>query len=171
MRNYRQLIPVLVVFLFLFLHLFYAPEIFPSEEFKCDYQTVTKVIDGDTFEYSDGVKVRLIGVDTPETNDPREGVQWFGSEAAKKLKELVLGRKVCLMQERDRTQEIDKYGRLLRYAWLEDFFVNAELIRQGYGFAYTKYPFQYMENFQKLRRINPMLKPAAEIRQYARKTP
>ena len=152
MRNYRQLIPVLAASLFLFLHLFYASEIFPSEEFKCDYQTVTKVIDGDTFKYAGGVKVRLIGVDTLETNDPRESVQWFGTEAAQKLKEWIDGRNVCLRKERNSLSDRDKYGRLLRYVWKGDFFVNAELVRQGYGFAYTKYPFQYMEDFQKYER-------------------
>lgn len=137
-----------------------------SEISKCDFQTVSKVIDGDTFTLSDGTKVRLIGVDTPETVDPRKDVQWFGGEASRKLKEWVEGEKVCLKQEQDKTQNLDKYGRLLRYAWkytsdkdaenddkgLKGFFVNAELIKQGYGFAYTKYPFQYMDDFRKYER-------------------
>lgn len=134
-----------------------------SEIAKCDYQTVPKVIDGDTFKLSDGTKVRLIGVDTPETLDPRKDVHWYGREASKKLKEWIEGKTVCLKQDQDKTQNLDKYGRLLRYAWkytsekdaendskgLNGFFVNAELIRQGYGFAYTKYPFQYLDEFRK----------------------
>ena len=137
-----------------------------SEISKCDYQTVSKVIDGDTFMLADGTKVRLIGVDTPETVDPRKDVHWYGREASKKLKEWVEGKAVCLKQDQDKTQNLDKYGRLLRYAWkytsekdaendskgLNGFFVNAELIRQGYGFAYTKYPFQYMDDFRKYER-------------------
>ncbi|MBI5195074.1 MAG: thermonuclease family protein [Nitrospirae bacterium] len=141
-------IAVFILSLFIFTESLCASSAGGNNPEQCDYQTVTKVIDGDTFEYSKGVKVRLIGVDTPETVDPRKDIQWFGTEAGKKLRELILGRKVCLKQERDRTQDIDKYGRLLRYAWLEDFFVNAEIIRQGYGFVYTKYPFQYMEDFK-----------------------
>lgn len=115
----------------------------------CNYHIVSGVIDGDTFELPDGVKVRLIGVDTPETVDPREDVQWFGREAAKKLKEWISGKRICLKRDRDKTQDIDKYGRLLRYVWKERFFVNAELIKQGYAFAFTVYPFQYLEDFRK----------------------
>ncbi len=130
---------------------------------ECNFQTVSRVIDGDTFELSNGNKVRLIGVDTPETNDPRTDVQWFGREASKKLKEWIEGKKVCLREDIDKTYGADKYGRLLRYAWkypadriapyktgsAGDFFVNAELIKQGYGFAYTRYPFKYLEDFKK----------------------
>lgn len=137
-----------------------------SEISKCNFQTVSRVIDGDTFELSNGIRVRLIGVDTPETVNPRKHVQWFGREASKKLKEWIEGKTVCLREDTDKTQNVDKYGRLLRYVWkytdeergldktkaVESFFVNAELIKQGYGFAYTRYPFQYLENFRKYAR-------------------
>jgi micrococcal nuclease len=132
----------------------------------CSFQIVLKVVDGDTFEIANGGKVRLIGVDTPETVDPRKTVEWFGREASKKLREWVEGKTVCLKQDIDKTQNVDKYGRLLRYTWIytfqkyvpdkpiihEGFFVNAELIRQGYGFAYTRYPFQYLEDFRQYQR-------------------
>jgi len=134
---------------------------------KCAFHRVLKVIDGDTFVIPDGTKVRLIGVDTPETLDPRKEVQWFGKEAAKTSREWLEGRIVCLRQDRDKTQDIDKYGRLLRYVWkyadeeqaindhkgLNGFFVNAELIKQGYGFAYTRFPFQHMEDFRGYERL------------------
>ena len=132
-----------------------------QETSKCIFQTVSRVIDGDTFELSDGARIRLIGVDTPETVDPRKNVQWFGREASKKLKEWIENETVCLRQDRDKTQNIDKYGRLPRYVWkytapdktkIEDFFVNAEIIKQGYGFAYTRYPFEYLEEFRKYER-------------------
>ncbi|MDI6801238.1 MAG: thermonuclease family protein [Thermodesulfovibrionales bacterium] len=124
-----------------------------AETNGCNYQTVFKIIDGDTLELSDATRVRLIGVDTPEIHDQRKDVQWFAAEASKKLKEWIEGKTICLKQERDKTQDVDKYGRLLRYVWkLDGFFVNAELIKQGYGFAYTKYPFQYLEDFRKYER-------------------
>ncbi|MEK7307884.1 MAG: thermonuclease family protein, partial [Nitrospirota bacterium] len=137
-----------------------------QESLECNFQTVLKVIDGDTFTLSDGTKIRLLGVDTPETVDPRKDVHWYGREASKKLTEWVEGKAVCLKQDQDKTQDVDKYGRLLRYAWkyasekdaendskgLNGFFVNAELIKQGYGFAYTKYPFQYLDEFRKYER-------------------
>ncbi len=133
---------------------------------ECNFQKVSRVIDGDTFELSSGNKVRLIGIDTPETLDHRKDVQWFGREASKKLKEWIEGKSVCLRQDIDKTQSVDKYGRLLRYVWkyptgqqasdktrsAKGFFVNAELIKQGYGFAYTRYPFQYLEDFRKYER-------------------
>lgn len=134
---------------------------------KCNFQTVPRVIDGDTFVIADGTKIRLLGVDTPEILDPRKDIQWFGKEASLKLREWIEGETVCLRQDRDKTQDIDKYGRLLRYAWkytngkqtsdnakiLEGFFVNAAIIQQGYGFAYTKYPFHYTEDFRKYERV------------------
>jgi len=147
-RIWRSIFPQLALPLLLF---FIAYPIHASpESSECKFQTVLKVVDGDTFEISDGTKVRLLGVDTPEILDPRKDVQWFAVEASKKLKEWIEGKTVCMKQERDKTQEMDKYGRLLRYVWKTDgFFINAELIKQGYGFAYTKFPFQYLESFRK----------------------
>jgi micrococcal nuclease len=134
-----------------------------SEISQCDFQKVLRVIDGDTFETKDNDRVRLIGVDTPETADTRKTVEWFGREASKKLREWIEGETVCLREDIDKTRGIDKYGRLLRYVWKypsdsiesqksESFFVNAELIKQGFGFAYTRYPFQYLEDFRKYER-------------------
>lgn len=142
------------------------PEQTESGISECDLQEVSRVIDGDTFVLSDGNRVRLIGVDAPETVDPRKDVQWFGREASKKLRGWINGKTVCLKEDIDKTQDIDKYGRLLRYVWIyntekppsgniglvEGFFVNAELIKQGYAFAYTRYPFQYLEDFRRYER-------------------
>lgn len=97
---------------------------------------VIRVIDGDTIEIADGARVRYIGIDTPETVDPRKPVQCFGQEAAKKNKELVDGKMVRM--EKDITEQ-DKYGRLLRYVWLGDVFVNLELVQQGFAYSYS-YP-------------------------------
>ncbi|MBI4688026.1 MAG: thermonuclease family protein [Nitrospirae bacterium] len=126
-----------------------VPFVSLSNAQSCDYYVVSRVIDGDTFEISDSRKIRLIGIDTPETVDPREDVQWFGREASKKLKEWISDKKVCLKKDIDETKDTDKYGRLLRYVWRDKFFVNAELVKQGYAFAYTAYPFQYMEDFRR----------------------
>jgi Staphylococcal nuclease homologue len=68
---------------------------------------VTRVIDGDTLELSTGEKVRLIGVDTPETKDPRKPVQYFGKEATAFTKQLVEGKPVRLEYDQQRD---DKYG-------------------------------------------------------------
>ena len=117
---------------------------------------VTRVIDGDTIQIEGGKKVRYIGIDTPETVDPRKPVQCFGYEASNKNKELVGGKKVRL--EKD-VSETDKYGRLLRYVWVGDILVNDYLVRQGYAQSYTyppdvKYQNQFLEAQKEARKNN-----------------
>ncbi|MBI4449971.1 thermonuclease family protein [Candidatus Uhrbacteria bacterium] len=98
---------------------------------------VAKVVDGDTIVLEGGETVRYIGIDTPETVDPRRGVQCFGPEASKANKALVEGKRVRLVSD---VEDRDKYHRLLRYVYLPDgTFVNLELARQGFAPAYT-YP-------------------------------
>ena len=111
---------------------------------------VKRVIDGDTLELITGEQVRLIGVDTPETKHPRKPVEYFGKEATAFTLRTVAGKRVRLEYDQQRH---DKYGRTLAYVYLEDgTFVNAEIIREGYGFAYTRFPFKYLEEFRRLER-------------------
>lgn len=86
---------------------------------------VTQVIDGDTIIIEGGYRVRYIGIDTPEIHPELEA---YGTEALEANRELVEGKEVRL--ERD-VSETDRYGRLLRYVYMDDVFVNAELVRQG----------------------------------------
>lgn len=113
-------------------------------------QVVQRVIDGDTI-IVDGIgRVRLIGVDTPESVDPRRPVEYFAKEAARFTQQLVEGKRVRLEYDGPRT---DRYDRTLAYVFLEDgTLVNAEIIRQGYGFAYTAFPFRYLDQFRRLER-------------------
>lgn len=97
---------------------------------------VVRVIDGDTIEIEGGERVRYIGIDTPETVDPRKSVQCFGVEASNKNKELVENKMVRL--EKDITDR-DKYNRLLRYVYVDDTFINLELVKQGFAYSYS-YP-------------------------------
>lgn len=108
----------------------------PTPSPKSEIFKVTRVIDGDTIEIENGERVRYLGIDTPETVDPRKPVQCFGIEASKKNKELVEGKIVRL--EKDITDR-DKYDRLLRYVHVGDIFINLELVKQGFAFSYT-YP-------------------------------
>lgn len=97
---------------------------------------VVRVIDGDTVDLEGGQRVRYIGVNTPEMNDSRPAVRGWAEKAREKNRELVEGKRVTL--ERD-VSETDRYGRLLRYVYLEGTMVNAELVRLGYAYA-TSYP-------------------------------
>lgn len=114
--------------------------------------TVLRVIDGDTIEVEvDGGthKVRYIGIDTPETVDPRRSVGCYGEEASAANKALVEGLTVGL--EKD-VSETDVFGRLLRYVWLNgDEMVNAVLVREGYAQS-SAYPpdVRYQELFDGL---------------------
>ncbi len=111
---------------------------------------VKRVLDGDTFILDNGERVRLIGVDAPETSHPEIPVQRFGKEAKKFLKRLVEGFECRLEYESGNLR--GKYGRLLAYVYLDTMLVNAELIRKGYAYAYTKYPFSRMEEFRAIER-------------------
>lgn len=118
-----------------------------AEKFK-----VLNVVDGDTVAVEiNGQKevLRLIGINTPETVDPRKPVECFGIEASKKAKEILTGKMVRL--EKDETQgERDKYNRLLRYVYLEDGTnFNKLMIEEGYAYEYTyNTPYKYQADFK-----------------------
>lgn len=98
---------------------------------------VVRVIDGDTFEIEGGQTIRLITTDTPETVHPSKPVECMGKEASAKTKELIEGKTVRL--EKD-VSETDRYGRLLRYVYLEDGrMLNEVLIQEGFANA-VSYP-------------------------------
>jgi len=113
---------------------------------------VIRVIDGDTVVLAIGAEektVRLIGVDTPETVHPSKPVEAYGKEASRFTENLLKGESVYLDYEPGGSR-LDKYGRTLAYLYRvpDGVFVNLEIVRQGYGHAYTEYPFRYMEAFR-----------------------
>ena len=124
---------------------------YPVEDFAADRTyKVIRVVDGDTVKIDYNGKatnVRLIGVDTPETVHPNKPVEAYGKEASNFTKNLLLGESVYLRYDVDRR---DKYGRLLAYLYRapDGLFVNLEIVRQGYGHAYTQFPFKHMELFR-----------------------
>ena len=105
--------------------------------------SVTRVVDGDTFWVDDGsekgLKVRLIGVDAPETrNSGRKLKGYFGTESSDYLNSLIGGKKVRLVFD---VARYDRYGRTLAYVYLADgTFVNAELVKNGYATVMTTPP-------------------------------
>ncbi|MEK7096853.1 MAG: thermonuclease family protein [Patescibacteria group bacterium] len=85
---------------------------------------VTRVIDGDTIEIEGNIKVRYVGINSPESE------QCFSNEAYLENKKLVEGKTVTLIKD---VSDKDKYGRLLRYVYLNDLFVNDYLIKNGFA--------------------------------------
>jgi len=121
-------------------------------ELNEEYYKVAKVVDGDTIDIimnGQTERLRLIGINTPETVDPRKPVECFGREASDNAKKLLSGQEVRV--EADASQEDrDKYGRLLRYVWRRDgLFYNLEAIKDGFAYEYTyQIPYQYQEDFK-----------------------
>lgn len=115
--------------------------------------TVERHVDGDTLWVEDRVKVRLIGIDTPETKHPTRTVECFGERAAGFLSDLLpLGTDVRLVFDVERQ---DRYGRTLAYVYRvsDGLFVNAELVRRGYAQAYTVPPnVAHVDEFLALQR-------------------
>ena len=113
---------------------------------------IVRVIDGDTVIVRMGGKdetLRLIGINTPETVDPRRPVECFGIEASNKAKEILTGKSFRLEADNIVGQR-DKYGRLLRYLFLEDGTnFNKMMINEGYAYEYTfDLPYEYQDEFK-----------------------
>lgn len=122
----------------------------PAAAFARDKVFVRYVIDGDTLVLRSGEKVRLIGVDTPESKRRNTPVQYFALDAAAFTKKLVEKKWVELEYGEERR---DAYDRILAYVFLEDgTFLNAELIKEGYAFAYTRFPHKYLDQFRQYER-------------------
>lgn len=102
---------------------------------RSETATVVRVIDGDTIEVDlDGSRytVRYIGINTPDTNRPSRGVEFFGPEASARNRELVEGKTVRMELDVSST---DRFDRLLRYVYVDDEMVNATLISEGFAVA------------------------------------
>ncbi|MBU4245650.1 MAG: thermonuclease family protein, partial [Nanoarchaeota archaeon] len=92
---------------------------------------VSRVIDGDSIELQGSIKVRLLGINTPERGQP------YYQEANNRLRELIESKNVILEND---IQDKDQYGRLLRYLFINDSFVNSQLVKEGYANVYIISP-------------------------------
>lgn len=123
-----------IIVMYLFALALFLPACSASNQPQANGQmeaTVKRVVDGDTFELENGEKVRMIGMDTPETVKPNHPVEPYGKEASNFTKELLTGQKVTLKFD---VEPYDKYKRLLAYVYLSDgTFVNEKLVRDGYA--------------------------------------
>jgi micrococcal nuclease len=142
-------------------HSSYISDVIPSQQVSVVHKDsnqidhtvyVSRVVDGDTIEVVEGdtkQKVRLLGINAPESVDPRRTVECFGKEASSYLKQILEHRLVSI--HTDGTQSTyDKYHRLLGYVYRDDgLFVNKHMIEEGYAYEYTySTPYQYQSDFR-----------------------
>lgn len=116
-----------------------------------EFHSVSKVVDGDTFYLDNGEKIRLIGVDAPESRRTgKKEIGYFGKEAKEYVTNLLKGKKVELKFDVGR---YDQYHRTLAYVYLEDgTFLNAELVKQGYAMVMTVPPnVKFADKFVRLQ--------------------
>ena len=116
---------------------------------------VVNVVDGDTIDINipDGkyehTRIRLWGVDTPETKHPETGVMYFGPEASEKTGKLTLGKQVTVYLEEHRTRGY--YGRLLAYIQLPDrSFLNEVLLSEGFAYADWRFRHSFYQKYKQL---------------------
>jgi len=163
---------IITIFVLVIIGAFFYIFIYPKIQDKSgltdsnkEYLTVTRVVDGDTFKMSNGEKVRLLGIDSPEKYDSdkldrdsdekgmdKKTIKRLGELASQYVKNLVEGKKVYLVKEPN-YQDRDKYGRLLRYVYLDDgTFVNGKIVQDGYAQVYEAFPVSKSEELRKYQR-------------------
>ena len=119
-----------------------------------DIGKVTKVIDGDTLRVAlagGEVSVRLIGIDAPEVSHPEVPVQRFGQEATEFALRFAEGFE-CRLEYEEGQERLDKYGRTLAYVWINGECLNEAIVRRGYTYAVTRFPFSRMQQYVDLER-------------------
>ncbi len=130
-----------------------APPTLPGEPGDHEVAYVVRAIDGDTIEVEivgESHDVRLLGIDTPESVDPRRPVECFGKEAGLATAALLEGQTVHLVRD---IEDEDSFGRLLRYVYLGDEMANARLVVNGYATTFTYPPnIRWSELFVQLQR-------------------
>jgi len=119
--------------------------------------SVVKVVDGDTLDIdipdASHTRIRLWGVDTPETKDPRTGPMYFGKEASDFAAKLAFGKQVTIFLEKDRKTR-DKYHRLLAYIQLPDgTFLNEVLLSEGYAYADLRFKHGLYSKYKQLESV------------------
>jgi len=116
----------------------------PTQPAGLETATVAKVIDGDTIELTDGRRVRYIGINTPERDQP------YYQEATEANRQLVANRQIYLEFDLD---TFDQYGRTLAYIWVDGVLANREIVARGYANVFTVPPnVRYEAEFRMVER-------------------
>lgn len=166
--GFKSIFGVIIIAAFVYFAVTYVlPRLEEKEktDWKTDnnYYQVTRIVDGDTFEIDmDGrkEKVRMLAIDTPEkwessklnkdaerTNNDKKTIKKLGELSHKYTKKLIEGKKVKLVPD-PVNDDKDRYGRLLRYVYLDDgTFVNLKIVEEGYANAYTRFPLSRKDEF------------------------
>ena len=105
---------------------------------------VLRVVDGDTLLLTSNARVRLIGVNTPETVRPDHPVEAWGPEASRFTQEFISRGPVRLTFDQERK---DRFNRFLAYVWVDDRLLNEELVRAG--LARAELQFHYSSSMKK----------------------
>jgi len=126
------------------------------EKYHAKTFTVVKVVDGDTIDIDipdvndSYTRIRLWGIDTPETKNPKVGVMYFGPEAAEFTGKSVLGKPVTVYLDKSNSTRC-KYGRLLAYVKLpNDGFLNEVLLTEGYAYADMRFRHSLYNRYKQL---------------------
>lgn len=116
----------------------------PAQPGDLETATVANVVDGDTIELADGRRVRYIGINTPERNQP------YYEEASGANRQLVGGKEVQLEFDQD---TFDQYGRTLAYVWVDGVMANLEMVSRGFANVFTVPPnVRYEEQLREAER-------------------
>lgn len=113
---------------------------------------VIKVVDGDTIDVDmngEKKRIRLIGINAPESVAPNQPIECFGKEASTYLHSLLTGKNIQLIADPSQSDQ-DKYGRLLRYVFLGNIDINQQLLKEGYAkeYTYNNKAYQYQQEFR-----------------------
>ena len=131
-----------------------------NQKYHLKQFTVSYVVDGDTLDLNvaDDInqkkhtRVRLLGIDTPETKKPNSPIMYFGQDAFKKTKQLTLDKVVTVILD-PLSKSRDRYGRLLCHIKLsDDTFLSQVLIEQGYCYVDPRFPHSFYRKYEKLGR-------------------
>lgn len=139
-RSYRRTVALLaLVVIVVALRLWFQADEHPSPDSLAEgaYQ-VERVVDGDTLLLTNGARVRLLGIDTPETVQPNHAVEPWGREASAFTEKAIAGHLKQVRLQFDRERQ-DRYQRFLAYVWIEDQMLNEELVRRGLATAELQY--------------------------------
>jgi micrococcal nuclease len=157
-------IVVLLLFAY-FAWVYVIPKLSEHDQKQKETRFVQRVVDGDTFVLENGERVRMLGIDTPEkfeskkleadaerSGSDKKTIQRLGELASQYTKKLIEGKRVVLEPE-PKHEDKDRYGRLLRYVYLEDgTFVNKKIVEDGYANAYRRFEISKLDEFIKAER-------------------